>query len=115
MPRLGGDTVYQYQLQSLPLLRATLAHCLVYVGNDGGPKHIAAAAGCPTVTVYGTTHPAHWNPAGAPEHRAVCSRHRELHQVYGTQTTANALEEIPINAVLAEIPLAISTGMRKAA
>lgn len=30
----------------------------LYVGNDAGPTHIAAAAGCPTLAIFGPTDPA---------------------------------------------------------
>ena len=33
-------------------LAAVYARCALWVGNDGGPKHIAVAAGIPTVAVY---------------------------------------------------------------
>ncbi len=35
-----------------------------YVGNDAGMTHIAAAAGTPTVAVFGPTDPAVWRPLG---------------------------------------------------
>jgi len=42
----------------------------VWVGNDSGPKHVAVALGLPTVTVFGPTHPATWQPPHGP-HRVV--------------------------------------------
>jgi ADP-heptose:LPS heptosyltransferase/GT2 family glycosyltransferase len=64
----------------LPLrdLPAAIARCVLYVGNDSGPKHIAAAVGVPTVGIHsGTVDPHEWAPAGplaVAIHRAVtCS------------------------------------------
>lgn len=51
-------------------LAALLARCALFVGNDSGPKHVAAALGVPTVAVYGPTHPTTWDPPEGP-HVAV--------------------------------------------
>ena len=48
-------------------LRATLGllhHADVFVGNDTGMAHVAAAVGTPTVAVFGPTDPRRWSPAG---------------------------------------------------
>jgi lipopolysaccharide heptosyltransferase II len=37
----------------------------LYIGNDAGPTHIAAAAGCPTLAIYGPSDPAVSGPYGA--------------------------------------------------
>jgi ADP-heptose:LPS heptosyltransferase len=47
-------------------LGALLERCALLVGNDSGPKHVAAALGVPTVTIYGPTHPATWHPPEGP-------------------------------------------------
>ena len=46
-------------------LREVGALCEVadlYVGNDAGPTHVAAATGCSTLAIYGPTNPAHSKP-----------------------------------------------------
>jgi hypothetical protein len=45
-----------------------LAGCAVYVGNDSGITHAAAALGRPTVALFGPTRPRVWAPRG----RRVC-------------------------------------------
>jgi ADP-heptose:LPS heptosyltransferase len=47
-------------------LGALLSRCALLVANDSGPKHVAAALGTPTVTLYGPTHPATWHPPEGP-------------------------------------------------
>jgi len=47
-------------------LGALLSRCALFVGNDSGPKHVAAALGVPTVTIYGPTHPTTWHPPEGP-------------------------------------------------
>jgi heptosyltransferase III len=43
-------------------LIALIAGARIFVGNDSGPVHIAAATGRPTVAIYGATNPAQWHP-----------------------------------------------------
>ena len=46
-------------------LGALLAHAGAFVGNDSGVTHLAAAAGVPTLALFGPTDPAQWGPIGA--------------------------------------------------
>lgn len=46
------------------ILGAILAHAGLYVGNDSGVSHLAAAFGAPTLALYGPTDPAQWAPVG---------------------------------------------------
>ncbi len=45
-------------------LAALMQRCAVFVGNDAGPMHLAAAVGCPVVGLFGPTDPAVWGPRG---------------------------------------------------
>jgi ADP-heptose:LPS heptosyltransferase len=45
-------------------LAALAATARVFAGNDSGPTHLAALAGCPTVAVFGPTDPGVWAPRG---------------------------------------------------
>lgn len=49
---------------SLPALAALLAGASLFIGNDSGVSHLAAAAGCPTVAIFWATNPALWAPRG---------------------------------------------------
>ena len=44
-----------------------LGRCRLFVGTDCGARHLAAVVGLPTLTLFGPTDPAGWNPA-SPEH-----------------------------------------------
>jgi lipopolysaccharide heptosyltransferase II len=44
---------------------ALLRQAALFVGNDSGPAHIAAAVGCPTVVIFGASDPTVWRPWGA--------------------------------------------------
>ena len=50
---------------TLPELAALLERCALYVGNDSGPAHLAAAVGIPTVTIHGPSSPGRTAPRGA--------------------------------------------------
>ncbi|HSU06746.1 MAG TPA: glycosyltransferase family 9 protein [Acetobacteraceae bacterium] len=49
---------------SLPEAAACLARAALYVGNDSGLMHLAAAAGCPTLGLFGPTPVEEYAPAG---------------------------------------------------
>jgi heptosyltransferase-3 len=53
-------------------LAALFARCALWIGNDGGPKHLAVAAGTPTVSVVRATEGRVWtdDSPGSP-HRCV--------------------------------------------
>ncbi len=43
----------------------------LYVGNDTGPTHVAAAVGCPTLAIFGPSNPAYSKPYGTKGKVAV--------------------------------------------
>ncbi|TAJ08944.1 MAG: putative lipopolysaccharide heptosyltransferase III [Nitrospirae bacterium] len=55
-----------------PLLTyaSVLKRCRLFVGNDNGPMHMAAALGVPVVALFGPSNPDEWGPRG-PEVRVL--------------------------------------------
>jgi heptosyltransferase-3 len=47
---------------SLPEVTALAAHSQLFVGNDSGIAHMAAAVGIPAVVIFGSSNIAHWGP-----------------------------------------------------
>jgi predicted lipopolysaccharide heptosyltransferase III len=47
---------------SLPEITALAARSRLFVGNDSGIAHIAAAVGAPCVVIFGSSNIAHWRP-----------------------------------------------------
>ena len=47
---------------SLPEVTALAARSYLFVGNDSGIAHIAAAVGTPSVVIFGSSNIAHWRP-----------------------------------------------------
>ena len=60
---------------TLGRLSAILARCSLYIGNDSGVSHLAAAVGAPTATVFGPSDIVQWAPRG--KHILIFSQHVE--------------------------------------
>lgn len=71
------------KIENLYDLACWIAGARLYVGNDGGITHLAAAVGTPVVAIFGPTDPAVWAPRG-----------QNIRVVSGT------LENIPVEEVL---------------
>ncbi len=80
------------RIESLWDLACWLATARVYVGNDSGITHLAAAVGTPVVAIFGPSDPAIWGPRGER-----------------VEIVRGALEEINVNAVLR----AVDSGLRQ--
>ncbi len=50
---------------SLTQLASILQLCQLFIGNDSGPMHLAAAVGIPTIGLYGPGDPGRFGPVGA--------------------------------------------------
>lgn len=83
-------------------LIALAAGAKLFVGNDSGPAHIAAAAGKPCVVIFGVTNPAQWHPWQV-EHRVI-STNAEFRAVRGDKTVfvrgERAISEISSQEVI---------------
>ena len=55
---------------TIPRLAELIRRAKLYVGNDSGPMHLAAAVGTPTVAVWGSSDSIRWRPWRV-EHRVV--------------------------------------------
>jgi heptosyltransferase-3 len=65
------------RFENLYDLACWLATALVYIGNDSGITHLAAAVGTPVVAIFGPTDPAVWAPRGERV-RVVSGRLEEI-------------------------------------
>ena len=104
---VGGATLVQ--------LCAVIERCRLYVGNDSGPLHIAAALGLPTIGIYGPSTPDHTSPRSGPgaAHLAVsarfpCSPCRErFFEECPSLPTADGrppcLDQVPMEAVAEQV------------
>jgi heptosyltransferase-2 len=69
----------------LPQLAAVLERCALFAGHDSGITHLAAAAGIPTLALFGPTSPDIWAPLGP----RVC-----------LVTAKGAMETLPVEPVI---------------
>jgi ADP-heptose:LPS heptosyltransferase len=60
---------------SLLELASVIEGCRVFIGNDSGITHMAAALGIPTVAIFGPTDPKVWAPTG--EHVVIVQKRIE--------------------------------------
>ncbi|GAB4255243.1 MAG: hypothetical protein Kow00109_30340 [Acidobacteriota bacterium] len=73
-------------------LAGLLATSRLYVGNDSGVTHLAAACGCPTVAIFGPSDPVVWRPRGAPVRIVQPREGRDIRGVPPEAVLAAALE-----------------------
>ena len=89
---------------TVDLLTATacLRRCALYIGNDSGLMHLAAAAGIPTLGLFGPSRPenyAPWGPYGA----VVCTTiaYDDLFAPgYDHRNTGSLMDSLPLDAVV---------------
>ncbi len=58
-------------------LAQRLSAASLYIGNDSGVTHLAAAMGCPTLALFGPTDPYVWAPRG-PRVRIISRTHQRI-------------------------------------
>lgn len=75
----------------LPALAAELRRCRLFVGNDSGVTHLAAAVGTRTIALFGPTDPAIWRPLG--EHVTVVQSRNETMQGIEFDEVVQAVRE----------------------
>jgi ADP-heptose:LPS heptosyltransferase len=80
----------------LPDLIALISQARLFIGNDSGPVHLAAASGTPAVVIYGPANPAQWRPWQS-EHRVV-STGAQFRALRGDKTVA-INQPKPISAI----------------
>lgn len=62
LKRTSSAEVTAFTDLSLPEITALLARARLFVGNDSGIAHIAAAVATPAVVIFGSSNIAHWRP-----------------------------------------------------
>lgn len=100
--------IVDYTPLTLPALKENLAHCALMVTCDGGPKHVAVAAGVPTVTLYDSLNAIAWNPPHSPRQRVVTTAMPALPAamsagIVGTVTSHATIWDIPLEPVWYEV------------
>jgi ADP-heptose:LPS heptosyltransferase len=78
---------------------ALISRSAVYLGNDSGVSHLAAAVGVPTVALFGPSDPRQWAPRGGRV--TVISR-----QIHCSPCSTSTMKSCPHRACLSELSAA---------
>ena len=84
------------QTPALPVLAAILQECNLYIGNDGGITHLAAAANIPVVAIFGPSDSRVWGPRG--------EKVRIVDRAEGTWANPSAVLDIVLTMLAQNIP-----------
>ena len=85
----------------LPTAAAALGYCALYIGNDSGLMHLAAAAGVPTLGLFGPSRPEVYAPWGAcTAYVRTATAYTELFPAgYDHRTTETLMDSLGVDAV----------------
>jgi ADP-heptose:LPS heptosyltransferase len=86
--------VWRYGPTTIRQLTALYARCALWIGNDGGPKHIATAVKTPTITVYRRTLGGVWSDPADPNQIAINSGQETLTSIDEQQVIDAALKAL---------------------
>ena len=87
----------------LPAVAASLQRCALYVGNDSGLMHMAAASGIPTLGLFGPSNDALYSPWG--EHTAFVRADRSFLEYieapdYDYASAESLMDDLPVDRVV---------------
>lgn len=95
---------------SLPEITALLARARLFVGNDSGIAHIAAAVQTPSVVIFGSSNVAHWRPwtaTGAAAAAEVVFEQMECQPCHGYFCEKfehpECIKRVPVERVIAAV------------
>ena len=84
-------------VQGAPLqqIKSLLASAALFIGNDSGPAHMAAAFGVPSIVLFGPSDPAIWGPWRAPAE--VIASPEDIARI-GVDRVLDAVMRLRVNA-----------------
>lgn len=92
---------------------AVLRRCALFIGNDNGPMHMAAAIGTPVVALFGPSNPAEWGPRS--EKAAVLYKGLDCRQCFHPaceRGEQNCMRQIAVEEVLEAGTKLLISGVR---
>jgi len=97
------------RLEGLPLqeLTALIEAAAVFIGNDSGPAHIAAALGRPTVVLFGSSDSEAWRPWSPAPLTAVVQNPYPCNPCKGDRCYAFAQPECILSITLPQVQAAV--------
>jgi ADP-heptose:LPS heptosyltransferase len=67
--RDSSNCIINYEIPTIAQVRAIFENCVMYVGNDGGNKHIAITSGICTIGIFYGDNPLVWTPNEPEKHK----------------------------------------------
>ncbi|MDQ2743104.1 MAG: glycosyltransferase family 9 protein [Chloroflexota bacterium] len=89
--------------ESTRRLAAILSQVSIFVGNDTGVTHLAAATGVPTIALFGPTDPASWAPRGDVRVLRVCTARSAFQGQVRACQDPRCLDRISLEDVLSMV------------
>jgi ADP-heptose:LPS heptosyltransferase len=80
-----------HRFENLLALASWIADAAVYIGNDSGISHLAAAAGAPVIALFGASNYLNWQPRGKHVTVIVRASLEEIHVADVLETAMKAL------------------------
>lgn len=83
-----------------------LFRCTLYIGNDSGITHLAAASHCPLVAIFGASNPRIWAPRGSAGVKCIFKSPCENYcQTYGHNFNCDqeCLKSVQVEDIIEEI------------
>ena len=96
--RMQGASINIAGKTTLTQLASILQACNVFIGNDSGPMHLAAAVGTQTIGLYGPGDPTRFGPAGER-----CQTIRQASGCMSEIQVADVIQTLETSAYLAKI------------
>ena len=95
---MRGESIDIAGKTTLTQLASILHICNVFIGNDSGPMHLAAAVGTQTIGLYGPGDPTRFGPAGER-----CQTIRRESECMSEIQVADVIQTLETSAYLAKI------------
>ncbi|TWT72787.1 Lipopolysaccharide core heptosyltransferase RfaQ [Posidoniimonas polymericola] len=100
--RMRTPAVIDYPMPTFPQLMGVMRRCDLFVGNDGGPHHLAATAGLPMVSLFQIS-PVEWTRPHREHQRFVASTEVQTPCDSCGRFVDEPFKEIPADAVWEEV------------
>lgn len=102
----AGTRVQAFTDLALPEITALLARARLFIGNDSGIAHIAAAVAAPSVVIFGSSNTTHWRP-WARVAAEIVSEEMECQPCHGyfceKFDEPECIKRVPVDRVMAAV------------